>query len=78
MSAYAWLLVKALLVTAVFGALFVAALLFTTLTFQNHIHPDEWTTTGYDIAAGALVVVAYVAVVGRMAYNFWKHRAKKI
>lgn len=76
MNSYPRLLAKVLLVTAAFALLLFASIVTTTLTFQNHIHPDSWTTTAYDIAGGVVVAVLYVAVVARMIYNFAKVRSR--
>lgn len=75
MSLYARLVIKVVFVTVAFALLLFAAVMTPTLTFQSHIHPDDWTTTTYDIAAAALVVLAYVAVMVRIAYNFLRARS---
>lgn len=76
MNVYLRLLTKVLLVTSAFALLLIAAVTATTVIFQDHIHPDNWTTTSYDIAAVVFVAVAYVAVIARMVYNFSKAREK--
>jgi hypothetical protein len=75
MNAVAKLLAEMLALTIVFAFFFTAAIMATTVTFQSHIHPDEWKTTAYDIAAGAFVVIAYVAMLARMVYIFLKARS---
>jgi uncharacterized protein (UPF0548 family) len=75
MRNYLKLLVKVVLVTAGFALSAFAALMISTLTVQSGVHPDEWKTTAWDVAAVILVAIIYIAVLARMLYNF--QRAKQ-
>ncbi|MES2820872.1 MAG: hypothetical protein V4812_18010 [Pseudomonadota bacterium] len=72
MKIYLYFLVKVLLITVVFLLLLVAAILITTLVAQGDMHPDDWTTTVYDIAAIVLVLAAYLLVLAKASNRFFK------
>lgn len=76
MNFYLRLIAKLLLVTAAFALLLIVVVTATTVIFQSHIHPDDWTTTNWDIASMVFLAVAYVIVMARMLYRFSKSREK--
>jgi hypothetical protein len=63
-----------LLITAAFLLLLLAAITATTIMSQSDIHPDNWTTTAYDIAAMVLFAFSYIAVLVRTCRKFLKEK----
>jgi hypothetical protein len=70
MKKYFYFLTKILLITIVFLLLLLAAITATTIMAQDDVHPDNWTTTAYDIAAIALVSFSYIAILVRTSRRF--------
>ena len=76
MKKYFHFITKTFLITAVFLPLLIAAITATTIMAQSDIHPDNWTTTAYDIAAMVLVAFSYTAVLVRTSRKFLKEKAR--
>lgn len=77
MKRYCHFINKILLITVVFLLLLLAAVTATTIMTQGDIHPDNWTTTAYDIAAIALVLLSYIAVLARTSRSFLRDNARE-
>ena len=77
MKRYFHFIKKILLITVVFLLLLLGAVTATTIMAQDDIHPDNWTTTAYDIAAIALVLLSYIAVLVRTSRKFLKDNARE-
>jgi len=76
MKKYFYFIAKILLITVVFLLLLLAAITTTTIVVQGDIHPDNWRTTAYDIAAITLVSVAYIAVLANASSRFLKKKSR--
>ncbi len=76
MKRYLFFITKIFLVTVAFLVLLLGAITATTIMAQSDIHPDNWTTTGYDIAAMVLVAFSYIAVLVRMSRTFLKEKTR--
>jgi uncharacterized membrane protein YhaH (DUF805 family) len=62
MNRVARIILNIVITTIVFGAIFVVFILASTLIFQGHMHPDEWTTTFYDQVIMIATPIIYIAV----------------
>ena len=56
------IILNVVITTVVFGVVFVVLIFASTLLFQGHMHPDDWTTTIYDKIIMIAIPIIYVVV----------------
>jgi hypothetical protein len=62
MNRVARIILNIVITTIVFVVVFVVLIIASTLIFQRHIHPDEWTTTIYDQLIMIATPIVYIFV----------------